>query len=157
MNCDSPHAGEAVPPGHVVFLRKTLVATAWLGALACLAAWAHYGGRCALGLLGGMFLGAANLVLLAALVRQWIRPGRRSVGRVAALLAVKMLLVYGGLAALLSSRLLPAAAVVIGISLPLVVISLKAGGRALQESRFLRISGQRSPMERPAGHSGRGL
>ena len=59
------------------------------------------------------------------------------VGQIVALLAVKIPLVYGGLAALILWKLPPALAIVAGFSLVLVIIVLRAAGRALLDSGLL--------------------
>jgi hypothetical protein len=128
-------------------IRRILVTTAILAALVALALWVYAGWRWAAGFAGGAVIGAANLVFLTALMREIIRPGRRSRGRIAALLAVKVPVVYGGLVGLLVWKAPPAIAVVIGFSLVLIVIVLKAAGRALLDSGLLSQarSGDREP------------
>lgn len=130
------------PNGAVRAVRRILFSCAWFGGLVALALWLFAGGRWALGFAGGALIGIANLLLLATLVREVIRPGRRNVGRIAALLAVKIPLVYGGLAALILWKLPPTLAIVAGFSLILVIIVLRAAGRALLESGLLGGAGR---------------
>ena len=118
-------------------IRRVLVTTAILAALVALVLWVYAGWRWAAGFAGGALIGAANLVFLTALVREIVRPGPRARGRIAALLAVKVPVVYGGLVGLLVWKAPPAIAVVIGFSLVLIVIVLKAAGRALLDSGLL--------------------
>ncbi len=124
-----------MPPPAAV--RRILLTSAWLGALATLAAWAFLGGRWALGFAGGALIGSANLVFLTVLARMVIVPGKRNLPSIAAVLSIKLIAVYGGLAGLLLWRFVPTLAVVCGFSLVLVVITLKAAGRALLASGWL--------------------
>jgi hypothetical protein len=135
----SPGKGEAhpAPNGPVRAVRRILISCAWFGGLVLVALWVFAGGPWALGFAGGALIGTANLVLLALLVREIIRPGRRNAGRIAALLAIKIPLVYGGLAALILWKLPPTLAIVSGFSLILIIIILRAAGRALVESGLL--------------------
>ncbi len=116
------------------FIRRIVLTSAWTGALVALLVWTAVGWAWALGFAGGAIIGILNLIFLTALTREVVRTGKRSAGRIAALLAVKIPLIYGGLAALLLWRVLPIAAVVIGFPLVLVVIVLKVAGRALLTS-----------------------
>ena len=122
-------------PADLGFVRRTLRTSTWLGAVAVVLAWVWQGTTWAVGFAGGAFIGIANLVLLAALFREVLTRERRNTGRIIALLAIKVPLVYGGLAALLLSRALPAISMVAGFSLVLAVILLKALGRALVGER----------------------
>jgi hypothetical protein len=112
-------------------IRRILRTTVGLGLLLALVSWAWLGWPWCIAFLGGALIGALNLVFLAALVREIVKVGRRDPLRIGALLALKVPLVYGGLAALLIWDLAPVGAVVFGFSLVLVVIVLKAAGRAL--------------------------
>jgi hypothetical protein len=116
-------------PHDAAYVRRVALTSAWLGAVVALLLWAGPGARWALGFVGGAAVGIANLLLLAALIRAILVPGRRDPVRLARLLGAKVLLVYGGLAALLVSRAFPAASVAIGFSLFLAVMVLKALGR----------------------------
>jgi len=118
-------------------IRRILVTSAWFGASAAVAAWLLLGWRWALGFAGGALIGAANLIFLAVLARLVITPGKRNLPSIAAVLSIKFLAVYGGLAGLLLWRFVPTLAVVCGFSLVLVVITLKAAGRALLSSGWL--------------------
>ncbi len=137
MSFEPSTALPGVPGTDIGVIRRILVTTAILAALAALGLWVYAGWRWAAGFAGGALIGAVNLVFLTALMREIVRPGRRARGRIAALLAVKVPVVYGGLVALLVWKTPPAIAVVIGFSLVLVVIVLKAAGRALLESGLL--------------------
>ena len=156
MNSDPRPEREPAAPGEFVLIRRTLITTAWLGALACLVAWTYWGGSRALAILAGLVLGSANLVFLTALVREFVRLGERDAVKIAVLFASKMLVVYGGLAALLLTRRLSVLALVGGFSLPLAVIVLKAGGRALQATRLFRTADGRLPADGRAAHAGKG-
>jgi len=136
-------------------IRRTLIAVAGLTALLCLVAGVYLGGAWACGLAAGSAVGMLNLIFLTALVREIVRPGKRHAGRIAALLALKLPVVYGGLALLLLWRWPPVAAVVGGFSLVLVVIVLKAGGRALIASGWIRAS--RQERARPESNFGSGI
>jgi|WetSurMetagenome_2_1015567.scaffolds.fasta_scaffold991531_1 hypothetical protein len=137
MNSEPQTPFSGIPGTDIGVIRRILVTTAILAALVALALWVYAGWRWAAGFAGGAVIGAANLVFLTALVREIVRPGRRARGRIAALLAVKVPVVYGGLAGLLIWKAPPAIAVVIGFTLVLVVIVLKAAGRALLDSGLL--------------------
>jgi hypothetical protein len=118
-------------PTDLRYVRRITLTSIWLGALAALLLWAGVGPRWALGFAGGAALGVANLLLLSALIREIVTLGERSRRRIVGLLAIKVPLVYGGLAALLLARIAPATAVVVGFSLVLAVIVLKAIGRLI--------------------------
>jgi hypothetical protein len=117
--------------GDMDVIRRLLITTAFLAVLIALVLWAYAGWGWAVGLAGGAILGMANIVFLTALVREIVTPGERCRGRIAALIAIKVPVVCGGLIALLIWRALPITGVVIGFSLILIVITLKAAGRAL--------------------------
>ncbi|MCK4412708.1 MAG: hypothetical protein KAY32_04105 [Candidatus Eisenbacteria sp.] len=136
-------------------IRRLLVATACLGGIATLAAWAYLGWPWALGFAGGALIGVLNLVFLTVLAREVLRLGRRRGGRIAALLALKLPLVYGGLAALLLWETTPLVAVVMGFSLVLLVIVLRAAGRALIESGLFTATAPRAGREGQAGDAPR--
>jgi len=121
-------------------IRRLLLATGSLGALTSLVGWAYLGWAWALGFAGGVLVGMLNLVFLTLLAREVLRLGRRHGGRIAALLALKIPLVYGGLAALLLWDALPLVAVVGGFSLLLLVVLLRVAGRALVDSGLLRTT-----------------
>ncbi len=131
MSSDRTLAWTGSPPADLRYVRRIALTSAWLGALAALLLWVAAGSRWALGFAGGAALGVANLLLLSALIRAIVVLGRRDRRRIAWLLAIKVPLVYGGLAALLLSRFAPPASVVIGFSLFLAVIVLKAIGRLI--------------------------
>lgn len=124
------HGGIAdLPPAAAV--RRILITSAWFGASVALVAWAFFGWRWVLGFVLGGLLGAANLHLLSVLARLVVVPGRKNLPSILAVLTIKILVIYGGLAGLLLWHLPPVLAVVCGFSLVLVVITLKAAGRAL--------------------------
>ncbi len=117
-------------------VRRILITCSWFGALIALGAWALLGWRWALGFALGALLGGANLYLLSVLARLVITPGKKNLPSILAVLTIKVLVIYGGLAGLLLWRLPPTLAVVCGFSLVLVVITLKAAGRALISSAW---------------------
>lgn len=137
---EGSYAGMPAPAA----IRRILLTSTWFGAIAALAAWVFLGWRWALGFAGGALIGAANLLFLTVLARMVIVPGRRNLPSIAAVLSIKFLAVYGGLAGLLLWRFVPTLAVVCGFSLVLVVITLKAAGRALLSGGRLG-SGMGSP------------
>jgi hypothetical protein len=112
-------------------IRRILVTSAWFGGLIALAAWVLLGWRWALGFTGGALIGAGNLYFLTVLARIVIVPGRKNLPSILAVVTIKILTIYGGLAGLLLWHLPPTLAVVCGFSLVLAVITLKAAGRAL--------------------------
>lgn len=116
-------------------IRRILLPTAWLGLISAICAWVYLGWPTALGYLGGIAVGAVNLIFLTLLTQQvLVKDGRRNLISIAATLAIKLVLVYGGLAALILWKLTPTVAVVCGFSLILLVITLKAVGKALLTS-----------------------
>lgn len=127
-------------------IRRILQTTLWLGALLTLIAWAYLGWRWALAFAGGVCIGGGNLIFLTALARQFLRPGPRDLASLIGLLSMKLVVIYGGLLALLLWKEMPTAGVVCGFSLTLAVITLKAAGRALLASG---ITGA----EKPSGGS----
>lgn len=112
-------------------IRAVLITSLWFGAIITVVLWVLAGPRWGLGFVAGGIVGALNLLLLTSIVRQLIRLAPRNAWRIAGLIATKVVLVYGGLAALLLWRICPTPAIVAGFSLTLVVIVLKAAGRAL--------------------------
>ncbi|MBP6875378.1 MAG: hypothetical protein KBD56_04855 [Candidatus Eisenbacteria bacterium] len=155
MSSDTSVSMERGRGDDLSFVRRVLVTTAWLGALIALAAAVYRGWYWALSFSGGAVIGALNLVFLTVLVREVVRLGQRRWGTILSVLALKMPLVYGGLALLLIWRKTNAAAVMIGFSLPLVVIVLKAAGRALVQSGLFggRTAGKAAPREDDEGSS----
>jgi F-type H+-transporting ATPase subunit a len=144
MSSRGPTNQQPSAPLHAV--RRLLRATAALAAVAGLAAWAYLGWRWALGFTGGALIGMLNIVFLTVLVREVIRIGPRRGGRIAALLALKVPLVYGGLAVLLLWETTPLVAVICGFSLVLLTIVLRAAGRALLESGLLKSAALLLPL-----------
>ncbi len=128
-------------------IRRILVTTAWFGGVLALIAGALLGWAWALGFAAGTLVGAANLLFLALLARLVLVSGRRNVPRILAVLSIKVLIVYGGLAALLLWKTPPTVPVVLGFSLVLIVITLKAAGRALLSSDSMRIEAPSTPTE----------
>ena len=119
-------------------IRRILLTSTWFGALVALAAWAYLGPSWAVGIIGGALVGAANLVFLTGLTREIIALQHRNKQRIFGLLAIKIIVVYGGLAGLLLWNWLPALAVVGGFAIILLVITLKAAGRALIATGIFR-------------------
>lgn len=115
-------------------IRRILRTTIWLGVLLALISWAYLGWRWALAFAGGVCIGGGNLIFLTALARQFLRPGPRDLASLIGLLSMKLVVIYGGLLALLLWKEMPTAGVVCGFSLTLAVITLKAAGRALLAS-----------------------
>jgi hypothetical protein len=137
------------------FVRRVLITSAWLGALVVLVGGVYLGTRWGLGFAGGALVGAANLVFLTVLVRETVRLGKRRYGRILAILALKIPIVYGGLAGLLIWRVPATVAVVLGFSLPLIVITLKAAGRAIFQSGLLGRAPRGSLRDRLPGEATR--
>jgi len=118
-------------PATPAYIRRIAWTSLWLGAIAAILLWAATGGRWALGFAAGAALGVANFLLLAALMREIVTLETRSYRRIAMLVAIKVVFVYGGLAFLLASKWVPILSAVVGFSLILGVIVLKAVGRLL--------------------------
>jgi hypothetical protein len=112
-------------------IRRILLTAAWLGALVTLAAWVHLGWPWALGFVGGALIGGGNLILLTALAHELLTREKRIPLRIAMLVGAKLIILYGGLAALLLWKLPPVLSVLAGFSLVLIVAVLKAGGQIL--------------------------
>ncbi|MBM3318906.1 MAG: hypothetical protein FJY75_13745 [Candidatus Eisenbacteria bacterium] len=117
-------------------IRRILTTTAILAALIGLALSVYAGWAWAVGFLGGAAAGGLNLAFLSGLAGEIVRPGPRRKWRIAVLLALKMPVVYGGLAGLLLWKALPVTAIVLGFSFVLIVIVLKAAGRLILGSRL---------------------
>lgn len=115
-------------------IRRILITTAWLGALVALVAWVYFGWPWALGFAGGTLVGMSNIFFLSLLSQMILTTGKRNKGAIAAVVALKILVVYGGLAALLLWHLPSALSVVAGFSVVLLVIVLKAAGRAMLDA-----------------------
>jgi len=77
---------------------------------------------------------AANLWVLERLLRAAIRPGGRDPVTIAVVAVVKLPILYGGLVALLALGDFPPFSVLAGLSVPLVVIFLKALGHVVARS-----------------------
>jgi hypothetical protein len=82
--------------------------------------------------------GVANLWALEHLIRLSLRPSGRQPLAIALALLVKLPLLYAAGAALVLTGAFPARALVLGVSLPLLVITLKALGRLVAP----RLAGQ---------------
>ena len=117
-------------------IRRILITSAWFGGLVGLVAWVYLGWPWAAGFAGGLIVGMANLYFLASLTQLVLTTDRRNKGAIAGILAIKVIVVYGGLAALLLWDLPSALSVVAGFSVVLFVIVLKAVGRALLATRL---------------------
>ncbi len=136
----------ADPAGHFRMprqetVRRVLVTSTWFGAIVALVVWVYLGWPWALGFAAGLVIGMANLYFLATLAQLVFATERRSVSVIVGVFALKALVVYGGLAALLLWDKPPALSVVAGFSAVLLVIVLKAVGRILLDSR---LSGARA-------------
>jgi hypothetical protein len=116
-------------------VRAVLVTSLWFGALITIALGLYGGLRWGIGFAAGGAVGSVSFVMLKILATRILRVGPRPAGRILAAIAFKLLLVYGGLAALILWRAWPTLAIVAGFSLPLVVIILKAAGRAVLAGR----------------------
>ena len=116
-------------------IRRILISCAWFGGVVTLVAWVYLGWPWAVALAGGAAIGAANLAFLTALSQQVFAGEKRKTRKIVVLLVTKVLLVFGGLAALLTWDAPPIIGVVCGFSLVLVVITMKAIGRALLGTR----------------------
>jgi hypothetical protein len=117
-------------------IRRILITSVWFGGLVALTTWVYLGWRWALGFGGGLIVGMANLYFLSLLTQLLLMAERRSKKAIVGILAGKLIVVYGGLAALLVWDLPPPLSVAAGFSVVLLVIVLKAFGRALLDSRF---------------------
>lgn len=84
--------------------------------------------------------GAANLWALEHLIRLSLRPSGRQPLAIALALLVKLPLLYAVGAALALTGAFPARALVLGVSLPLLVMTLKALGRVVAP----RLAGTRA-------------
>ena len=81
-------------------IRRICFTTAWFGAVAAIAFWVYLGWRWSLGYVGGTVTGIANIFFLSALTREVLTTEQRNKLRIFLLLAIKVVVVYGGLAAL---------------------------------------------------------
>ncbi len=119
-------------------IRRILIPCGWLGAVAATVIWVLFSSNHAVAFIGGALVGCANLVFLTLLVQQILIPAKsRNYVMIASVMAIKLIVVYGGLAALLIWEVTPIVSVACGFSLILVVITLKAFGRALLGSGLL--------------------
>jgi hypothetical protein len=127
-------------------IRRILLPTAWLGLVAAVCAWVYLDWHWALGFVGGIIVGALNLIFLTLLTQQvLVQSGKRNMISIASIVAIKLVLVYGGLAALIMWKLTPTVAVVCGFSLILLVITLKAVGKALVTSGLFGAQSDQRP------------
>jgi len=129
------------------FLTRSLKATALLGLLGSLFASVYVGWGWALGFLLGAAWGIGNLYLLRALVGKVVSLGGRDTWAIVVLVLIKFPLLYGVGFLVLSRPWYPVWAPVSGFSLSLLVIVLKAMGRAL-----LHIEGPDAG-RKPAAHA----
>jgi len=119
-------------------IRRILIPCAWLAVIFAALAWVFLSFNHALAFIGGTIVGCLNLIFLTLLVQQiLVASGSRNYLTIALILALKILIVYGGLAGLLIWETTPIIGVVSGFSLILLVITLKAAGRALIASGIL--------------------
>jgi hypothetical protein len=105
--------------------------TVALGLLGYLFATVYAGWGWGLGFLLGALWGAGNLYLIKTLIERVVRLGERDGMSIAVLMAVKFPLLYFIGYLILSRDWYPFLAPVLGFSLSLGVIVLKAGGRML--------------------------
>lgn len=89
------------------------------------------GPRWALGFTALGLWSTANLWVLERLLREAIRPEGRDAVAIGVIAILKLPILYGGLVALLFWGDLPPVSVVLGLSVPMVVIFLKALGAVL--------------------------
>jgi hypothetical protein len=120
----------------LAFLTRCLKVTALLALLGCLFAAVYVGWGWALGFLLGAAWGIGNLYLLRALIGKVVRQGGRDTWAIVGLVLIKFPLLYALGFVVLSRPWYPFWAPVLGFSLSLIVIVLKAAGRAM-----LRIEG----------------
>jgi hypothetical protein len=116
------------------------------GLVAVIASLSTIGGNWALGFLGSALWSTANFWTLERLVRGSLTPGPRDKVALAAGVFTKLLVLYGLLIAFLLLGKFPASAVMIGVGVPLVVITLKVAGRML--ALRLRATGSGLPQPR---------
>jgi hypothetical protein len=131
MSSERALAWVSPAPTRPVYVRRIALTSLWLGLVVAILLWAASSGRGALGFGAGAALGIANFLLLAALMGEIVTLEARSRRRIVFLVAIKVALVYGGLALLLASGFVPVISAVAGFSLILAVIVLKALGRVL--------------------------
>jgi hypothetical protein len=120
----------------LAFITRSLKLTAVLSAVGFLFTTVYVGAGWGLGFMLGAGWGIGNLYLLKRLIELSVRLEGRDLTAVGILVLVKFPLLYGLGYLILSRSWYPFWAPVIGFSLPLVVIILKAMGRVL-----LRIEG----------------
>lgn len=131
-------------------VRRILLPVAWLGFVSAGCAWAYIDWQWALGYIGGIVVSVFNIIFITLLAQQvLITAGKRNFVNIISILAIKLVVVYGGLAALILWKLIPTVAVVCGFSLILFVITLKAVGRVLIDSGLF---GQRGPVDERESH-----
>ena len=110
------------------FLRRTAWVALWTGIVAALAVAYRWDWRTGSGFLTALGWALANFAVLAAILTTATRPGGGSKGRLAALMAVKLIGLYGLAAVILWKRWFPILAFVGGFTWPLLVVLLRALG-----------------------------
>lgn len=120
------HAPAGIDAG---FLRRVHRTGIVLSCFVSLATAVYVSPRWGLGFLACSMWSVANLWALERLMRESLRPGGAPLRVVALGLLVKIPLLYGALIALLVFVRFPAAAILLGLALPLAVIVLKVAGQ----------------------------
>jgi hypothetical protein len=128
--------------------------TVFVGLVVGMAVWAYVGWFEAVGLLAGAVLGSANLWLLWRLAHLILTPRRGPVGAILVAFFLKVVGVYGLGAVLLLWVHVPALWFLVGFSLVLLVVVLKALGRWMtataQPARHAAGAGIRGSGDVPA-------
>jgi len=115
----------------LAFITRSLRLTAFLSALGFLFASVYLGAGWGLGFVLGAAWGIGNLYLIKRLIELAVRIEGRDYTAVGIMVLVKFPVLYALGFLILSRTWYPFWAPVIGFSLPLVVIVLKAAGRVL--------------------------
>jgi len=115
----------------LAFITRSLKLTALLSGLGFIFASVYLGAGWGLGFILGAAWGIGNLYLIKRLIELSVRLEGRDLAAVVILVLVKFPLLYGLGYLILSRSWYPFWAPVIGFSLPLAVIVLKAIGRVL--------------------------
>lgn len=110
------------------FLRRTIGVALVTGIVAAFAVAYRWDWRAGSGFLTALLWGLANFMGLAAILREATRRGGGSKGRLATLVALKLIGLYGLAAVILWKRWFPLMAFLGGFTWPLLVIFLRALG-----------------------------
>ena len=124
---DSPPLSSALDRAFMVRVHKTSLLIA--GVVAVIASMSTIGGNWALGFFGCAMWSTANLWTLERLMRSALVPGSKDKIALALGILVKLPVLYALLVVFVLTGNFPAAAVMIGVSVPLGVILLKVIGR----------------------------